>query len=635
MKSPLCEVVFLLSLLWLLPIGLIASGAGIACLRLIHVPVNSTAERVLFGLPLGLGILAYGILALGLAGQLSSGPVAAWLAILAAIALLQTRPGPALPQAHAAPAGVAVAPAHPLPRDKGIIPWRVGGLACGAFLLFCLGIGTLAPPSGNEWDSLSYHLAVPKIYLGQHAIRYIPFIHHSNFPFLLEMLYTLGLLLKSAALAKSFHLLCAVWTSLAIYFFGRRLWSEPAGILGAVAFLSVPNVDWEATTAYIDLGTALFTFLSLYALVFWRQSADRRWLALSGLLMGLALGTKMFALATLFLSCVWIAAASWQKRLSLPEAAQSLALFLIPALLVAMPWYLKSYLYTGNPVYPFFYEIFGGRNWSVENALVYRQEQLKFGLGRDLSSLLLLPWNLMLHSQRFFDSLVMFATIGPLPFGFLCAIVFSKKLDRSAAAFAAYAVVFVLFWFVQMQQVRYLLVVLPLVMAAGAHAFLSGWRTFRWIKPVVAIYVASGLLFGMYVAFRVNQPMIPVAFGIEPREDYLRRTLDVYPAIRFVNTLPENAKVIFFHEPRGFYSDREYFWGNPGHHTLIPYERFTSARTMFDHFKRMGFTHVLVNEKFARKDSQEKWQMYLNEAAPQGLLARLFEANGVSVYRIL
>jgi len=612
-----------------------------ACLHLMHAETSTSGERILFALPLGLGVMAYGILGLGLMGLLSTGPVLIFLAFLLLIALPQVQGLFRLPRAQAAPKPpAATVPPSAFLRDqtaspKTLLTWRITGLAGGLFLVFFLLVGVLAPPSSNEWDSLSYHLAAPKIYLNQHAIRYLPFIHQSNFPFTLEMLYALGLLLDGTALAKSFHFLCALLSALGIYLFGQRFFSEEAGILGALAFLSIPNVAWEATTAYIDLGTACFTFLSIYALVGWQETRKPSWLLLSGTMMGLALGTKMFALATLFLSAVWIVAACARMRYPFKRGSSTLMRFAIPAILIAMPWYLKSFLMTGNPVYPFYYSIFGGRNWSAENAAVYRQAQLQFGLGRDLPSLLLLPWNLLLHSDRFFDSPVAFATLGPLPLGFLWIMVFGKKLHRIAASLLGYSGIFLLFWFLQMQQVRYLLVILPLLLIAGAQAVIANWKGWRFIRVGVAGFVAGGILFGMYVTTMVNSPMLAVAFGAESKEAYLSRTLDVYDALQAVNRLPYNAKVIFFHEARGFYCDREYCWGNPGHHTMIPYSTFKDARAMFAFLKRMGFTHVLINESFAPKDTQERWQIFLQEAPSLGLMAKIYEARRVSLYEIL
>jgi hypothetical protein len=83
-------------------------------------------------------------------------------------------------------------------------------------------IAALAPPGGAEWDALSYHLTVPKAYLREARVFYVPYDHHSNFPFLLQMLYTLMLGVKSVGGAKLCHWLCGVLLTLSVYTFARR-----------------------------------------------------------------------------------------------------------------------------------------------------------------------------------------------------------------------------------------------------------------------------------------------------------------------------------------------------------------------------------------------------------------------------
>jgi 4-amino-4-deoxy-L-arabinose transferase-like glycosyltransferase len=100
--------------------------------------------------------------------------------------------------------------------------------------------------------------------------------------------------------------------------------------------------------------------------------------------MGLALGTKHTVLGFwgLLLAGIlgWhlVTTRRWAKE-ALPHAALWSGL----SLAIAAPWYVKSWLYTGNPVYPFFFGLFGGRYWNAENAVQYAQDQAQFGIGKD------------------------------------------------------------------------------------------------------------------------------------------------------------------------------------------------------------------------------------------------------------
>jgi hypothetical protein len=56
--------------------------------------------------------------------------------------------------------------------------------------------------------------------------------------------------------------------------------------------------------------------------------------------------------------------AAWS--LQLRTAGKRLALFLAAAALACGPWLAKNAVLTGNPTYPLFYEVFGGKSWTAE-----------------------------------------------------------------------------------------------------------------------------------------------------------------------------------------------------------------------------------------------------------------------------
>jgi hypothetical protein len=136
--------------------------------------------------------------------------------------------------------------------------------AAGLYVAGVTLVAALAPPGGNDWDGLAYHLAAPKVYLRHGRIHFIPYDSHTDFPFTMEMLYSLGLALAGAPLAKLLHWSTGGLTALAVAAFWRthllRSGSEPrartrspatwAPPLAAALFLSVPHVAWEATTPY-------------------------------------------------------------------------------------------------------------------------------------------------------------------------------------------------------------------------------------------------------------------------------------------------------------------------------------------------------------------------------------------------
>jgi hypothetical protein len=70
----------------------------------------------------------------------------------------------------------------------------------------------------------------------------------------MEMLFLLGLALQGPVLAKLFHWLMLPLCCFALIALGRRHLTTRAGLFGAALFASIPLVQSEATTAYVDLG---------------------------------------------------------------------------------------------------------------------------------------------------------------------------------------------------------------------------------------------------------------------------------------------------------------------------------------------------------------------------------------------
>ena len=93
--------------------------------------------------------------------------------------------------------------------------------------------------------------------------------------------------------------------------------------------------------------------------------------------------------------------------------------------------------------------------------------------------------------------------------------------------------------------------------------------------------------------------------------------------------------VILFDETRGFYLQRRYLWGNPGHHTLIDYDSFTDGDMLVRALHRMGCQYVMQNLAFVPPDSErEHWRRILNDAIARGALVERFRERSVVVFEI-
>ncbi len=608
-----------LALVLLLVLAVIAWGVGQAGLMR-FLKSEERLERTVFALALGLGTLAYLVLALGLLKL--ARPTFLWGAAgtVGALALALVRPQLTWRKPKSEESGL------------GALLIAAGFGLVGLATLF----GTLMPPT--QWDELAYHLAVPKVFLREGRIFYIPYDHHSNFPFTLQMLYLLMLSAGSVLGAKLVHSLCGLLLVLAVAAFCKRHFGG-GGAVAAGVLLASPLVLWEATTAYIDLGSALFVWLGFHALVNATEPppAPREagegvakrgegWLLLSALCMGFALGTKATVLG--FWGLCLLGILGWNlitERKWARETLSHAALWGSVSLGVGAIWYVKSWLFAGNPVYPFGYSVLGGRYWSAQNAAQYAAEQSKFGFGKGLGSLLLSP--VRVSFEHFFAppagrawSFTEQAMSGiDLGFVWLLALIPAalvvKKLPRPAVYAGLFAGGIWAFWFLTMQQGRYLIPALPCfaVVAGGAFSVSS-----KPIRAGMAALITLGVGWSVWSVSTARLDRVP----------------DLIAACESINAgASSTEKVALFDEVRGYYLNREYVWAQPDHaEGLIPWDSYKNADDWLLDFKKRGYTVFLCGPSGG--DDGRRWRQLFAEALSGDKIILTESFGRFKVYRV-
>ena len=617
-------------------------GYGGLWLRLFSPPERLQPLRPLLAVVLGMGTLAYLILAAGLLGQLHAPVLGLLLATGWGLSVPFWR-SYRVPSEKAADLDSAWEPRLAVLAIAGLVVLAVMSL-----------VSALAPVGGLDWDSLSYHLAAPKIYLRAGHIGLIAYDSHTDFPATMEMLYLLGLQWAGGPGGKLFHWAAGWLTAAALWGWtstlevnGRRLprWAGPAA---ALAFASMPLVLWEMSTAYVDLGTALFQLLALACLV--EAVADRErgvhpgGAALAGLFSGFALGTKYTALlqfGLLGLVLIWALFRSPGKERS--AGIRAVLLFGVLGGLVAAPWYVKNWLWVHNPVYPFYYSLFPHSfSWNKGFEQAYYGEQKLFGYGatpeayKSPASLVTALWNLGLHGRAFFITFRSFigdriGSLGPLWIGLLPLLPWTRGLGLRFRLILLYSGLSILVWFFMTQQSRYLMPVFaPLaVVAAGVLATLE----VRPLRLAAGAFTGFAVLLCALLNLPLAQMALPVVTGAVSEAEYLHANGDIASlaeSARFVNTLPADSRVALYQETRGFYFDRDYFWANPGQHDMIPYDRLRTGDELADTLRGFRITHVLINydNDPTRGYLETPWYRLLQDAIRRGRLKPLYSTDG-------
>ncbi len=131
-------------------------------------------------------------------------------------------------------------------------------------LIFVSFIGALGPELA--FDSLWYHLTIPKIFIQKNEIFYIQgnLFYYSLMPKLVEMLYTSSLILSNEIAAKIIHFLFGIFTSIVLFKLCRLYLKRFESLLVVILFYSNMVVMWLSITAFSDLGRAFYEIFSFY-----------------------------------------------------------------------------------------------------------------------------------------------------------------------------------------------------------------------------------------------------------------------------------------------------------------------------------------------------------------------------------
>lgn len=208
-------------------------------------------------------------------------------------------------------------------------------------------LGTLSPEV--RFDSLMYHLEVPRLWLNFGRIVEVPENGHSYFPYGFDVHYGWSLALGSDSAAKGLHWLAGLTATGLGAVIARRLGADP--LHAAALFAFIPMQSFLATTTYIDLATGMYGLGAIVLLL--GGIARPQSAALFGLLVGSAMATKYTAWPLLGIPFGIAAVIALRRR---PAA---LAICGAATLLPLLPWTLRNIMLTGNPVAPLMVAYFG------------------------------------------------------------------------------------------------------------------------------------------------------------------------------------------------------------------------------------------------------------------------------------
>jgi len=295
-------------------------------------------------------------------------PLVAWSGLLVGSAMLALSVTGILWRIDALSVGLSVLAAVALsawlaPRFelRPVLRWRY--LLLLATLLVIPTLAAFAPP--YAWDEVAYGATLPRDYARAgrffYNADYGPF---SAFPGNYEAITTASLfLVGNVSPARLLNVALALGLAIIAVHLSVRL-GVPRYVapIAAVLVLGANSLQTVALIVKSDIANAFFQALALLALADYAARRSMWALALAGLFLGTAVGTKYSSLH--FALCVGplTAALLFRGARTRSTLVRSAVTFGAAAVSAALPWYGRNYASFGNPLFPFFNEALGASN---------------------------------------------------------------------------------------------------------------------------------------------------------------------------------------------------------------------------------------------------------------------------------
>ncbi len=326
-------------------IVVVCASLGRFTLSRLRLEFEHPLESLLFSIVSGAAIVSIGILLIGFFSLLKTPIIVLLLLLAGLVARSELADLPRLCSGSIAY----------LKRHRGHIALGVAGSLVFGLVAAVLLVQAVAPPT--DWDSLMYHLQIPRQFLDAGRILVPEDNLHVAFVGLVHMLYVPPLALQSPAAAAVLSAFFALLLGLATFSLAARFLNDETASFSLSILWAATSILLVAITPRVDIALALYLLLAHYALLIALSGTGRTaHLYLAAVLLGFAVGIKYHGLAYALALAPLVAWVARRRGNTLTGSLRPLALFALLLAVAAAPWLIKNWLLLKAPLYPFFSE---------------------------------------------------------------------------------------------------------------------------------------------------------------------------------------------------------------------------------------------------------------------------------------
>lgn len=501
-----------------------------------------------------------------------------------------------------------------LPEKKSTSQYRDRPTGIAPLLaLSTLGLITLGPslcyPGG--WDELVYHCVLPRRWLAEGWPAVYLDLPYSAFPSLGEILFWLMAPIDSLIAPRLLIWACWMLGLICLFRVLRRLLSDGFAVTLTLVFATSGTVLLISADCYVES----IVMMNVAALLLATERTNRaspetedvqrqnpegstelRRAVILGALAGAAVAVKPTGGGVLAVPLLLYASEAWGDRSRWKQMIKPLALSLLVALAVCIPFYIRPWLATGNPLYPYLCEWFSNEPGRIEMSRYHHDIGgsafgVKTAVGF-ISAPVMLAFQSRTYDGYFGWPLLVLIVLAALALG--CAA--RKQVHLTVLWPAAVSVSLYLFWFATAQQARFAVpafLAFSVVAAEGLRLIRGRWR----LLVIAALVLAASANVPGRAGFYWYSWLALV--GEVSRLDHLNAATEGrhLPAVEAVAArTPPDAKIMLLFEHRSLYIPRECQIGTPlfQERFFSPVPRYTEPDRILEVLAENQFTHALV-----------------------------------------
>jgi hypothetical protein len=415
------------------------------------------------------------------------------------------------------------------------------------------------------------------------------------------------------------------------------------------AFWGSSLVWWQMFAGFVDLFQAFYYYACILAMRTWLDERRPVWLSVAGVSGAAATMVKLNGATALVVAGLIVVGITFYQARSARQVWMNGLWLALPALLILMPWLIRSHVLTGNPVFPFVNRLFQSSLAPLDHYSIH------YGPGLELPGILQIPWGIFFQPKQFSELGTyhpFLLAMAPLALIGLTGARHKDTLWLSAGALAG------LGWLVTEQNSRYLLYAAFLLSLASSFGLssltdmISGDIRRRLYTGLCLVVLVLG--FGIQAlrpTFGMNGhrsgPFFPtqVVFGAQSEAAYLSANTLTFTCAEFLNQHYEDQTKVWQVPPL---RDHLYFRSQA---FALPHGILPATQPLFDildprggrdlagdyqRLVEMGFTHLMYDTRVPRL-------VNVPETERQGIFSPAFEQTflqlecadrGVRLYRI-